>query len=207
MKFTSSKKVLNANLALGTLLNRFGFFQIDLKRCLGPSPILAGLLQGGQNHSKIRQMFLQGGQNHSKIHRMPLQGGQTHSKIRQMSHKMAQRRPQDDPRQLQERPRGPRLLQDPFKMPPRHSGGLFLEFRRCSTSQLLAVWERFRETFLVQALTTFRKCEAKFESKVPISTCQSQHVIQVSLQGCGGLRVAVSIYPLHIGGHCNLEAT
>ena len=171
MKFTSSKKVLNANLALGRLLKRFGFFQIDLKRCLGPSPILAGLLQGGQNHSKIRQMFLQGGQNHSKIHRMPLQGGQTHSKIRQMSHKMAQRRPQDDPRQLQERPRGPRLLQDLFKMPPRHSGGQFLEFRRCSTSQLLAVWEGLGRLFWSKLWPLSESVKPSLNPKF-----QSQHV-------------------------------
>ena len=75
-----------------------------------------------------------------------------------------------------------KLPQDPPNTPPRPSKDRFLE-----------VWAGFWEAFLFQSLTTFRKCETKFESKVPSLTCQSLYVNQFSSTGCGGLREAVSM--------------
>ena len=53
---------------------------------------------------------------------------------------------------------------------------------------------------LAASLTAFRKCETKFESKVPITVLHNMSVsirqpvpLQARVQGCGGLRLIFSM--------------
>ena len=108
--------------------------------------------------------------------------------------KMTQDGPKTPPRDPKNPPRCPKLASGRFQNPPRRlqdaSKTQFKRSKACPRHSrplpeapkvdFWRFWEGFGEVFLFQALTTFKKCatkfNSKFESKVPISTCRSHHV-------------------------------
>ena len=105
--------------------------------------------------------------------------------------KMTQDGPKTPPRDPKNPPRCPKLASGRFQNPPRRfqdaSKTQFKRSKACPRHSrplpeapkvdFWRFWERFGEVFLFQALTTFKKCDtkfnSKFKSKVPISLCQS----------------------------------
>ena len=110
------------------------------------------------------------------------------------------KRLQDASRTLQDNSSWPQdassTLQDaPKTHPRRNSEAKTLPRHRQDPPELdfWRFWGAFGHVFLYPALTTFRKCETKFRSKVPLSKCRSHNVSKISSTDDGGLRVAVSI--------------
>ena len=94
--------------------------------------------------------------------------------------------PQDASRTLQDAPKThPRRNSEAKTLPRHRQDPPELDFWR--------FWGAFGHVFLYPALTTFRKCETKFRSKVPLSKCRSHNVSKISSTDDGGLRVAVSM--------------